>query len=232
MRPLDYSPHLLHSGFARRHSDLGYSRSWNIAPAAPCRLHRSRFADPSQTRPSSENRAEWPVKSHAVSTPNGSASEGHRLRAHFACCLRSMWTISMPSRITRALAMKAEHRSDPPFDGPLILLNPVVEIGNLSDANGVQATPCRAVSGPTFATCQRVFRCRGSSGVAVLVRLRAHLPEPPDMRTVSTSSPRWRHRTTPWSRSRLPPARPRWFVLKRGPAVDPRRPGSGRCGGL
>ena len=31
-----------------------------------------------------------------------------------------------------------EHRSDPPLDGPMILLDPIIEIGALADKNNAQ----------------------------------------------------------------------------------------------
>ena len=39
---------------------------------------------------------------HAVSLSNCSARDSCRLQAYFACCLRIMWIISTPPRITRA----------------------------------------------------------------------------------------------------------------------------------
>lgn len=39
---------------------------------------------------------------HATSRKNCSASDGCPLQAYFACCLRIMWIISIPPRITRA----------------------------------------------------------------------------------------------------------------------------------
>jgi hypothetical protein len=38
--------------------------------------------------------------------------------------------------------LEPEHRAYSPFDGPMILLDTIVQVGTLPDANGFQITPC------------------------------------------------------------------------------------------
>jgi hypothetical protein len=38
--------------------------------------------------------------------------------------------------------LETEHRPDAPLDSAMILLNPIVQVGTLPDANGLQITPC------------------------------------------------------------------------------------------
>jgi hypothetical protein len=38
--------------------------------------------------------------------------------------------------------LEPEHRSNPAFDRAMVLLNPVIQVSTLSNANGLQITPC------------------------------------------------------------------------------------------
>ena len=59
----------------------------------------------SQIRNRYEKAADAPYGPYAASLSNCSASDRFEFRAYFACPLRIMWIISIPPRITRALAM-------------------------------------------------------------------------------------------------------------------------------
>ena len=55
--------------------------------------------------------------------------------------------------------LESEHRSDPSFDGTMILFDPIVEVGTLPDLHRLQFAP-RAISKP-------VFRIAGQNGLPV-----------------------------------------------------------------
>ena len=64
--------------------------------------------------------------------------------------------------------LESEHGSDPPLDGPVVLLNTIVEIGTLPDADGFQLTP-RAIFEP-------VCGIAGQDGLAVRLAAVDHNP--------------------------------------------------------
>jgi hypothetical protein len=102
-----------------------------------------------------------PRGAHAARIPNCLAMEGVGSKAHLACRLRSIGTISIPERIisTVFVDLKPSYGPDAALDAPMIQFNAVVEILALADSDRPQCSS-RWIS-------QAVFKIAGSDGVVI-----------------------------------------------------------------
>ncbi|KLK91634.1 hypothetical protein AA309_19115 [Microvirga vignae] len=78
-----------------------------------------------------------------------------------------------------ARGLESEHGRNPPLDGPMILLNAIIEVGALSDANGFQFTLRSILQTALRITRQDRFAVRLAAVITILsgrrFRLRAWL---------------------------------------------------------